>query len=343
MKFEQKSLIRVLRGEALSTPPVWLMRQAGRYLPEYKQTREVAGGFLDLVYTPALATEVTLQPVLRFGFDAAILFSDILVVPQAMGQKLWFEEGEGPRLAPPLAEANLGSLRPDTTILSPIYQTLANLRVALPPEVSLIGFAGAPWTIATYMVSGRGSKDHANARIAAYTDPLKFQLLIDSIITMTLHYLRLQIEAGAEVLMLFDSWAGVLPPKQFERWVTQPNQKLVAALKVSHPHIPLICFPRGAGCNLQAFVETVQPDCIALDERVDLGEALKVIPQAMAIQGNLDQLALVAGGVSLTNAVRHIKTALKGRPHIFNLGHGIIPQTPPEHVAELVRRVREPL
>ncbi len=340
MECDHKCLIKVLRGEVLETPPIWLMRQAGRYLPEYKQTRLQAGGFLDLVYNPALATEVTLQPIRRYGFDAAILFSDILVVPQAMGQKLWFEEGEGPRLAPPLLNTDLAVLVPDRDLLSPIYQTLSTLRLELPPEVSLIGFAGSPWTIATYMVMGRGSKDHAEARTLAYRDPDRFQTLIDNIIAMTLHYLCAQIEAGAEVVMLFDSWAGVLPPKQFERWVTLPNQVLVAALGQSHPHIPVICFPRGAGENLQAFVETVVPSGIALDERVDLVVALKVIPEHMAIQGNLDQLALVAGGQALADGVQHIKAAMRGRPHIFNLGHGIVPQTPSDHVAQLVQLVK---
>ena len=335
-----KKLLDVLNGSQTEIPPIWLMRQAGRYLPEYRELRAEKGGFLELVYDSDAAAEVTLQPIRRFGFDGSILFSDILIIPYAMGQKLWFEAGEGPRLAPRLAEEPLESLTPDLSRLEPIYDTVRKVAAALPPEVTFLGFAGSPWTIATYMVNGQGSKDQSETRRMAYMESERFGTLIDAIADMTVDYLSGQIEAGVDAVQLFDSWAGSLSPAQFERWVIAPNAKIVKALKARHPDTPIIGFPKGAGGKLASYADQVGVDAIGIDETVDPVWANDVLPAAMPVQGNLDPLALIAGGDTLKNAVDNIRTAFSGRPHIFNLGHGIQKDTPIENVEMLLTLVR---
>jgi uroporphyrinogen decarboxylase len=338
-----KKLLSTLKGEIHTVPPVWLMRQAGRYLPEYRALRANKGGFLDLCYDPASACEVTLQPISRFGFDGAILFSDILVVPHALGQQLWFEEGEGPRLAPPLEaelSRDLNALVAMPERLEPVYETVRRVAAALPSQTTFLGFAGSPWTVATYMVAGRGSKDQAAARTLAYGDPDGFARLMDRLITMTVDYLALQIEAGVEVVQIFESWAGSLSPAQFERWVIAPNAEIVRRLRRRHPDTPIIGFPKGAGGKLPAYVAGTGVDAVGLDETVDPAWAHAVLPKGLPVQGNLDPLALIAGGSVLSAAVDNILTSLAGRPHIFNLGHGILPHTPIAHVEALLAQVR---
>ena len=335
-----KPLLAALHGRRQGKPPVWLMRQAGRYLPEYRELRAQKGGFLDLCYDPASAAEVTLQPIRRFGFDGAILFSDILVVPHALGQRLWFEAGEGPRLEPRLAEAELGDLDPDPGRLATIYDTVRRVKAELAPETTFLGFAGSPWTVATYMVHGRGSKDQGAARRMAYTEPGRFGALIDALVATTIDYLSGQIAAGVDAVQLFDSWGGSLSPAQFERWVIGPNAAIVAGLKERHPHVPVIGFPKGAGAKLAAYAREVRPDAIGLDETVNPVVAHATLPDGLPVQGNLDPLALIAGGEPLDNAVNAILAALKDRPHVFNLGHGILPDTPIEHVERLLTLVR---
>jgi uroporphyrinogen decarboxylase len=316
------------------------MRQAGRYLPEYRELRAKKGGFLDLVYDPQAAADVTLQPVRRFGFDGAILFSDILVIPHAMGQDLWFEEGEGPRLAPRLLDHALEALQGATARLQPIYTTVTRVSAALPPETALLGFAGAPWTVATYMLAGRGSKDQSEARRFAYARPDDFARIIAAITALTITYLKGQIDAGVDVVQLFESWAGNLSPAQFETWVIAPNAAIVDAIRAYAPHVPIIGFPKGAGGKLRAFIDGVHPTAIGLDETVDPVWANIALPAHMPVQGNLDPLALVAGGAALDAAVDHILTAFANRPHVFNLGHGILPDTPIAHVEQLLARLR---
>lgn len=330
------SFLRVLGGERVDPPPVWFMRQAGRYLPEYRASRAQAGSFLDLVYNPALACEVTLQPIRRFSFDAAILFSDILVVPQALGQRLWFEEGEGPRLepAPPL------QLEHKPELLDPICQTIALLRASLPAPVPLIGFAGSPWTVATYMVAGRGSKDQAAARRLAYAEPARFAALIEAITAMTVHYLSAQITAGVQAVQLFDSWSGVLPADGFARWVIEPTRAITAALKQAHPGVPIIGFPRGAGAKIIAYAACSGVDALGLDETVDPDWAHAALPPGLPVQGNIDPILLVTGGPALDAAIDEIIAAFAGRPHILNLGHGISPDVPVDHVAQALQRAR---
>jgi len=330
----------VLNGERLDPPPVWLMRQAGRYLPEYRALRAEKGGFLDLCYDPEAAAEVTLQPIRRFGFDGAILFSDILVVPHALGQRLWFEAGEGPRLAPPLADGLLGGLTPDPAILAPIHETVRRVVSALPPETTMLGFAGSPWTVATYMVAGQGSKDQAPARRLAYRDPAAFGRLVDAIVDLTVDYLVGQIDAGVQAVQLFDSWAGSLAPAEFRRWVVEPNARIVAALHDRRPGTPVIGFPKGAGAKLADYAAGVGADAIGLDETVDPAWADAVLPKELPVQGNLDPLALITGGEALEGAVAAIRRALFRRPHIFNLGHGILPDTPVSHVTALLAMLR---
>ena len=335
-------LLRVLKGEALDRPPVWLMRQAGRYLPEYRETRKQAGSFLDLCYAPELAEEVTLQPIRRFGFDAAILFADILLVPQAMGSNLWFVEGEGPRLSTIENGEALGRLKPLDEIdqvLSPVYETVRRLRESLPPEVDLIGFAGAPWTVASYMVAGRGTPAQAPARSWIYRDPDGFERLIDRITDATIHYLSSQIEAGADTVKIFDSWAGSLTPDVFGRFVIEPAKKIVSALRNRHPDVPVIGFPRGAGPAYPEFASATGSDAVALDQGVSLSWARKAMPDT-ALQGNLDPLLMVIGGDPLAEAARRIVDEMEGHPHIFNLGHGITPDADPAHVELLLRVVR---
>ena len=350
-----KNLLRVLNGEALDVPPVWLMRQAGRYLPEYRAVRARAGNFLDLCYTPELAEEVTLQPIQRFGFDAAILFADILLVPHALGQRLRFVEGEGPRLDPIGDVAALGRLKPVDEIdevLGPVYETVARLARSLPGEVALIGFAGAPWTVASYMVAGRGTPDQGPARAWMYRDPEGFSQLIDLITEATVHYLGRQIEAGAETVKLFDSWAGSLAPEMFARFAIEPTRKIVAALRARYPQVPVIGFPRGAGAMYPEFAAATGVAAVALDSAVPLGWARDTmspsgqapgkagVAPGVALQGNLDPMLMVTGGTALTQAAKDIVAAMRGVPHIFNLGHGITPDGDPAHVEQLLRAIR---
>lgn len=336
-------MMRALAGEAQSVPPVWLMRQAGRYLPEYRATRATAGSFLDLCYTPELAAEVTLQPIRRFGFDAAILFADILLVPQALGADLAFVEGEGPRLSKIETAADLGRLRPVADIdetLAPVYETVRLLRAALPAHVPLIGFAGAPWTVATYMVAGRGTPDQAPARTLLYRDRATFDALIDLLTMATTAYLSAQVAAGAQVVKLFDSWAGALPGPLFARYAIEPARRIAAALRAAHPGVPLIGFPRGAGANYVAYAEATGAACVALDTGVDPGWAAAALQPGRCVQGNLDPLLLVTGGPALVDATRRLVGSLAGGAHVFNLGHGITPDADPRNVELLLRTIR---
>ena len=336
-----KPLLAVLRGERRDPAPMWMMRQAGRYLPEYRELRTQKGGFLDLVYDSDAAAEITLQPLKRFPqLDAAILFSDILIVPFAIGQNLSFVTGEGPRLTPTLLSSELDQLTAYSARLDPIYETVRKVKAALAPDKTLIGFAGSPWTVATYMVAGQGSRDQGETRRLAYADPGKFGAVIGRIEEVTLDYLSGQVEAGAEALQLFDSWAGSLSPAQFEKWVIGPTKRLVSALRKRHPQVPVIGFPKGAGSKLAAYASETGVNAIGLDETVDPMWAAKELPAALPIQGNLDPLALIAGGTDLKSAVKRILDAFAGRPHIFNLGHGILPDTPVAHVEQLIRLVK---
>jgi uroporphyrinogen decarboxylase len=333
-----KPLLATLKGERQPVPPIWLMRQAGRYLPEYRALREEKGGFLALAMDSAAAAEITLQPIRRFGMDGAILFSDILVVPMALGQELWFETGEGPRLAPVVqARDVLEGLERRTEALDPIYGTIRRVAAGLDPKVTFLGFAGSPWTVATYMIAGQGSREQAQARRLAYGDPGLMQALVDRIVECTIDYLLAQIDAGVEAVQLFDSWAGSLSPTQFERWVIAPNARIAAAVQGK---APVIGFPKGAGGKLPAYARETGVDAIGLDETVDPGWAHAVLPPDLPVQGNLDPLALIAGGEALDQAVDRILAALAGRPHVFNLGHGILPDTPIAHVERLLARVR---
>jgi uroporphyrinogen decarboxylase len=336
-----KPLLAVLRGERRDPPPMWMMRQAGRYLPEYRQLREDKGSFLELVYDSDAAAEVTLQPLKRFPkLDAAILFSDILIVPFAIGQNLSFVAGEGPRLTPPLTGASLDELMAYPARLEPIYATVAKVRAQLDASKALIGFAGSPWTVATYMVAGQGSREQSEARRMAYSDPGIFTAIVERIEAVTLDYLFGQIEAGAEVVQLFDSWSGSLAPAEFERWVIAPTARLVGKLKARHPKIPVIGFPKGAGGKLGAYARETGVTAIGLDETVDPAWANKELPRRLVVQGNVDPLALLAGGEALKSAIRRTLDALAGRPHIFNLGHGILQDTPIAHVEELIALVK---
>lgn len=338
-----RKLMKVLAGDVMPTPPIWLMRQAGRYLPEYRATRSEAGGFLNLCYTPALAAEVTLQPIRRYGFDAAILFSDILVVPDALGQSVAFLEGEGPKLEPIRSTAELTRLHPAKTgeKFGLICETVARLRQDLPKETTLIGFCGAPWTVATYVVGGEGSSDQAAARRFAYLDPHGFQLLMDILVDTSVDYLAQQIDAGADTVMVFDSWAGNLPDREFAAWVTAPTARLIRDLKKRHPNVPVIGFPRGAGSNALGFVEETGIRGIGCDTAMPLRDMRALAEESgIAVQGNIDPLLLVAGGEALDRRIDETLETLRGLPHILNLGHGIVPDTPPENVARLVDRVR---
>jgi len=336
-----KPLLAVLRGERRDPAPIWLMRQAGRYLPEYRALRAEKGSFLNLVYDPEAAADVSLQPLERFAaLDAAILFSDILIVPFAIGQNLSFVTGEGPRLTPPLAGSELDQLTAYPARLEPVYDTVRKVKSRLEPQKTLIGFAGSPWTVATYMVAGQGSREQAEARRLAYSDPAKFSEIVGRIEEVTLEYLSGQVEAGAEALQLFDSWAGSLSPAQFERWVIGPTARLVAALNERHPSIPVIGFPKGAGGKLAAYARETKVNALGLDETVDPAWAADELPDELPVQGNLDPLALIAGNETLEAAVRRILDAFAGRPHIFNLGHGILPDTPIAHVEQLMALVK---
>lgn len=337
---DSKPLLGVLKGQKHARPPMWFMRQAGRYLPEYRALRAEKGGFLALATDPEAAAEVTIQPIRRFGFDGAILFSDILMVPWALGQDLTFGAGEGPRLTPRLLDAALGSLQPVMSRLDPVYATVRHVAAALPSETTFLGFAGSPWTVATYMVAGQGSKDQAETRGLAYRDPAAFDAIIDAIVALTVEYLSGQIEAGVEAVQLFDSWAGTLSPTQFERWVIAPNAAIVAALKARHPEVPVIGFPKGAGGKLPAYARETGVDALGLDETVDPVWADSVLPKGLPVQGNLDPLALIAGGAALDGAIDRILAAFGERPHVFNLGHGIDQHTPIAHVEQAIARVR---
>ncbi|MGQ4274312.1 uroporphyrinogen decarboxylase [Terrihabitans sp. B22-R8] len=337
-----KPFLRVLAGEVLDTPPLWMMRQAGRYLPEYRALRAEAGSFLDLCYNPEFAAEVTLQPIRRFGFDAAILFSDILIIPHALGLGLQFLEGEGPKLEVIRDAAELGRLRNelDSSKTKPVYDAIRLIRTSLPTEVALIGFVGAPWTVATYIAAGGGSKDHAEARLWALRDPQGFDQLMRRLIDASVEHLAGQIEAGAEAVQIFDSWGGELPPREFEHWCIRPVAEIVARLRALHPTVPIIAFPRGAGSKLQRFGEGVPGVAIGLDTAESPSGAALLLPADRVTQGNLDPLVLVAGGAALDRAVDDILEGFSNRSHVFNLGHGIRQETPIAHVEQLVRRVR---
>ena len=316
------------------------MRQAGRYLPEYRALRADKGGFLDLATDSEAACEITLQPIRRFAMDGAILFSDILMIPWAMGQDLWFEQGEGPRLAPRLVDHALDGLEAAPGRLLPVYDTVRRVVAALAPETTMLGFAGSPWTVATYMVAGQGSRDQVETRRLAYRDPQAFEAIIRAIETMTVEYLSRQIDAGAEAVQLFDSWSGSLAPAEFERWVIAPTARIAVALKDRHPNTPVIGFPKGAGAKLAAYARETKVDAVGLDETVDPYWANRTLPADLPVQGNLDPLALIAGGATLERGVRKIRDAFADRPHIFNLGHGILPDTPIAHVEQLLALVR---
>lgn len=336
-----KPLLAVLKGERREPVPIWMMRQAGRYLPEYREIRAQKGGFLDLVYDSDAAAEITLQPLVRFPtLDAAILFSDILIVPFAIGQNLSFVTGEGPRLTPPLANSALDQLSAYPARLDPIYETVRKVRERLQPSKSLLGFAGSPWTVATYMVAGQGSREQSEARRLAYSEPERFGELIERIEEVTLQYLLGQVDAGVDAVQLFDSWSGSLSPNQFEQWVIAPTARIVASLKERHPNLPVIGFPKGAGGKLAAYACETKVSAIGIDETVDPAWAARQLPRNLVIQGNLDPLALVAGGQILKRSVEHILDALADRPHIFNLGHGILQDTPLAHVEQLIALVK---
>ena len=335
-----KPVLATLKGERQALPPVWLMRQAGRYLPEYRALRAEKGGFLALATDPQAAAEVTLQPIRRFGFDGAILFSDILMVPWALGQELSFGAGEGPRLAPPLVDHALAALSQVPARLDPVYATVRRVAASLPAETTFLGFAGSPWTVATYMVAGQGSKDQGETRRYAYADPGAFGAIVEAITAMTIDYLAGQIAGGVEAVQLFDSWSGSLSPAQFERWVIAPNAAIVAALAQRCPGVPVIGFPKGAGGKLPAYARETGVGAVGLDETVDPVWAHASLPAGMPVQGNLDPLALIAGGKALTGAIDLVLAALSERPHVFNLGHGIDQHTPIAHVEALLDRVR---
>ncbi len=334
--------LRALQGEALARPPIWLMRQAGRYLPEYRALRAKAAGFLDLCYRPEWAAEVTLQPIRRFGFDAAILFSDILVVPDALGQAVRFDEGHGPRLDAGQPVELLGRLDPAKVAptFAKVCETVERVRSALGPETALIGFCGAPWTVATYMIAGSTTKDQQPARLAAHRDPESFARLLDLLAEVSVDYLDGQVRAGAQAVQIFDSWAGVLPEDQFARWCIAPVAKMVRMLAERHPGVPVIGFPRGTtASNVHAFLAGTGVAGIGCDTAMPLAD-MRALGMKATVQGNLDPYALVAGGPLFESRVRDIIAALEGGPHIFNLGHGIVPETPIEHVERLVALVR---
>lgn len=337
-----KPLLAVLQGERRFPPPIWMMRQAGRYLPEYRAIREKAGSFLDLCFNPELAAEVTLQPIRRFGFDGAILFSDILVVPHALGRTVRFEVGEGPRLEPMTDRAAIDALPAvlDASIVAPVYETVRRVKAALPSDVTLLGFCGAPWTVATYMVAGRGGDDQVAARLLAYREPEAFQRLIDRLVDTSIAYLLGQIAAGAEAVQIFDSWAGVLADAAFQRWSIAPIRRIVEGVRSAAPGTPIIVFPKGAGARVQIMAEAVRPDAMGIDWTGEGRFVARTVQPLAAIQGHIDPIALLAGGAALDAAVDSALMAFGGGRHIFNLGHGILPQTPIAHVEQMIARVR---
>ena len=339
---DQKLFIQALDGQSNKIPPLWMMRQAGRYLPEYREIRATVPTFLDFCYSPKLATEATLQPIRRFGFDAAILFSDILVVPDAFGQKVSFEQGEGPRLPPISDAAGLAALKEEIDLekLSPVFEAIQLIKGTLPSETSLIGFCGAPWTVASYMIAGKGTPDQKPARLFAYQNPELFQRLIDLLVRGSIDYLERQFVAGVESVQIFDSWAGVLPQNEFEKWCLKPILAIVEGLKARVPHARIIAFPRGVGSHLEAFTSHPGINALSLDTSADVNWVAREVQSKKTVQGNLDPFALIAGGRALDESVDRIKKAFDGKPYIFNLGHGILPETPIAHVEQLVARVR---
>ncbi|NVO13003.1 MAG: uroporphyrinogen decarboxylase [Rhodoplanes sp.] len=337
-----RPILEVLAGKRQAVPPVWMMRQAGRYLPEYRATREQAGSFLDLCYNPKLAAEVTFQPIRRFGFDAAILFSDILVVPHALGQTVSFTAGEGPRLEPVVTADNVGLYAGafDKEKLAAVFEAVRLIRAGLPPEVTFLGFCGAPFTVATYMVAGEGTPDQAPARLLAYRDPATFQRLIAALVDASITYLVEQFRCGVDAVQLFDTWGGILPPAEFDRWVIDPAKRIVDGVRAEVPGAKIIAFPRGAGTQLERFVDRVPVDAVGLDWTIDLKFARERIQSRVAVQGNLDPLLLLAGGEALDRGVDAVLEAFRDGPFIFNLGHGITPDAPIANVERMLARVR---
>jgi uroporphyrinogen decarboxylase len=337
-----KPILDVLERQRRIPPPIWLMRQAGRYLPEYRELRKKAGDFLKLCFTPELAAEATLQPVRRFGFDAAILFSDILVIPHAFGQSVRFDAGEGPRLEPIAGSNGLARLKQevDHSVLAPIYQAIRLVKASLPPGVALLGFCGAPWTVATYMIAGQGTADQEPARLFSYREARTFAALIDMLVEASAGYLIRQLQAGVDAVQIFDTWAGVLPPGEFGRWCIEPTRRIIVGVRDAVPGARVIGFPRGVGTGVLRYVEDVPVDAVGLDWTVDLQFARDYIQQRMPVQGSLDPVVLLAGGAALDRAVDGILEALSERPFIFNLGHGILSQTPIAHVEQMLARVR---
>jgi uroporphyrinogen decarboxylase len=338
---DTSALLRVLNGERLERPPIWIMRQAGRYLPEYRELRTKAKSFLEFCYSPSLATEAVLQPLRRFPLDAAILFSDILVVPDALGQKVWFVEGEGPRLEPLMERADWDFAEPEKAVqrLSPVYEAVERIRAAIPKDVALIGFAGGPWTVATYMVQGRGG-DKDDARQTVYRRPSSVDGLLNVLVETTAQHLAAQVKAGADCLQIFESWAEGLPPLMFQRVIIGPTRKLVARVRELGVTVPIIGFPRGAGAQISAYAHETGISALGVDTQTPADHAIAAAPEGMPLQGNLDPLTLVVGGQALDDAARDVLIAFKSAPHIFNLGHGITPQATPENVERLVKIVK---
>ncbi|WP_441243475.1 uroporphyrinogen decarboxylase [Tardiphaga sp. 768_D3_N2_1] len=339
----RKPFLDVLAGQRQAVPPLWMMRQAGRYLPEYREVRAQAGGFLDLCFNPDFATEVTLQPIRRFGFDAAIIFSDILVIPYALGRSVRFEAGEGPRLDPLDTPADVATLAPeaDFTKLEPVFEALRRVRAELAPNITLIGFCGAPWTVATYMVAGKGTPDQAPARMMAYRHPEAFAKIIDTIVENSITYLLHQLEAGADVLQIFDTWAGILPAAEFQRWSVEPTRRIIAGVRAKVPDAKIIGFPRGAGALLPSYVGATGVDAVSIDWAAEPSFVRERVQSHVAVQGNLDPLVLIAGGAALDRAVDDVLANYASGRFIFNLGHGIQPETPITHVERMVQRVRD--
>lgn len=337
-----KPFIDVLSGQRQAVPPIWMMRQAGRYLPEYREVRAKAGSFLDLCFNPELAAEVTLQPIRRFGFDAAIIFSDILVIPHALGRSVRFEVGEGPRLErldDPTKVATLAA-RADLGKLAPVFEALKLVRGVLDPKIALIGFCGAPWTVATYMVAGQGTPDQAPARLMAYRHPEAFAKIIDVLVESSIDYLLAQLEAGANALQIFDTWAGVLPPAEFARWSVEPTRRIVEGVRAKVPDAKIIGFPRGAGAQLPGYVEATGVNGISIDWTAEPAFIRERVQTRVAVQGNLDPLALISGGAALDRAIDNVLANFAQGRFIFNLGHGIQPETPIAHVEQMLKRVR---
>ena len=338
-----KKILKALAGEKQKIPPIWMMRQAGRYLPEYRETRAQAGDFLSLCYNSELAAEVTLQPIRRYGFDAAILFADILLLPQALGADLWFATGEGPRLSTVKTKLDFANLRKPEEInetLAPVYKTVKILSKELPRETTLIGFAGAPWTVATYMIAGRGTPDQAPAHLLKNDNPELFDNLINLLVEGTIEYLSHQINAGAEVIKIFDSWAGSLKGNDFDKYALEPCKKIISALKVKHPNIPIIAFPRQAGDRYLGFAKQAGADCVALDESVSAEWISQNIQVDGCVQGNLASSHMVSGGSVLIDETKRVVKALSNGPHIFNLGHGITPEADPQNVQIMIDTIR---